>query len=402
MRSLHRVECFCLWVVLGLGAVAQDAADVASSPPLGSASAFTVTTQSSGADAPVQNASVLLFDNGAWITQKGVGIGGADVSEIETGLITYGFNVAQGMARLADDFTVPALHNWNLTRMKWRSYMTFVGPSSNYTGATVQIWDAAPPSGTVIAGDQTTNRYMSHAFSNVYRISAGAFGNGDRAVIDVQVDMSWVPSLAPGTYFVDISLTGSGGAYGTWTNVTVPWDSTDNGRIFILNGWVLTFSGQGGAPVDFPYELEGTSGCTGSVAVYCTAKVNSMGCTPSIGSTGTPSASAGSGFVVQTTNVLDNKVGIAFYSKSGSNNAPFRGGILCAQQPLARTPPQSSGGSPASCTGIYTLDFNAYVASGADPALVAGQAVWLQTWALDPGSPIPTSLSDALSFVVCP
>jgi len=402
MLSLHRVECLFLWVVLGLGAAAQDAADVASAPPLGSASTFAVTAQGSGVDAPVQNASVLLFENGPWITQTGVGFGGADVSEIEAGLNTYGLNVSQGTARLADDFTVPAFNNWDLTDMKWRSYMTNGGPSTNYTAATVQLWNGPPPVGTVVAGDLTTNRYMSHAFSNVYRIVAGAFGDTARAVIDVKVDMSWVPSLAPGTYFVDIAVTGSGGASGPWTNMTVPWDPQDNGLQFFGGAWNLATSGPSGAPVDFPYELEGSSGCTGSVAVYCTAKVNSMGCTPSIGSTGLPSASAGSGFVIQTTNVLDNKPGIVFYSKSGSNNAPFRGGILCAQQPLARTPPQNSGGSPASCTGVYTLDFNAHVASGADPALVAGQDVWVQTWALDPGSPIPTSLSNALTFVICP
>ena len=41
--------------------------------------------------------------------------------------------------------------------------------------------------------------------------------------------------------------------------------------------------------------------------VYCTAKPNSLGCTPSIASSGTPSASASSGFTVSTTNVLNNK-----------------------------------------------------------------------------------------------
>jgi hypothetical protein len=402
MLSLHRVECLCLWVVLGLSAAAQQAADVASTVASGAASALTIAPQGSPVDAPVQNASVLLFENGPWITQTGVGFGGADVSEIQAGLNTYGLNVSQGTARLADDFTVPASNNWNLTDMKWRSYMTNGGPGTNYTAATVQIWNGPPPGGTVVAGDQTTNRYMSHAFSNVYRVNTGQVAQTARAVIDVKVDMSWVPSLGPGTYFVDIAVSGSGGGSGPWTNMTVPWDGSDNGLQFFGGSWNLTNSGPSGAPVDFPYELEGSSGCTGNVAVYCTAKVNSMGCTPSIGSTGLPSASAGSGFVIQTTNVLDNKPGILFYSKTGSNNAPFRGGILCAQQPLARTPPQNSGGSPSSCTGSYALDFNAYVASGADPALVAGQAVWVQTWALDPGSTIPTSLSNALSFVVCP
>jgi len=402
MLSLHRVECLCLWVVLGLSAAAQQAADVASAVASGATSALTIAPQGSPVDAPVQNASVLLFENGPWITQTGVGFGGAYVSEVEAGLNLFGLNVTQGTARLADDFTVPASTNWNLTDMNWRSYMTNGGPSTNYTGAMVQIWNGPPPGGTVVAGDLTTNRYMSHAFSNVYRITAGSFGDTARAVIDVKVDMSWIPSLGPGTYFVDIAVSGSGGVSGPWTNVTVPWDNTDNGRQFFGGVWNATTGGQGGGAADFPYELEGTTGCIGSITTYCTAKINSLACLPSMAATGIPSASAGSGFTIRTTSVVGDKPGVIFYSTTGPNGAPFRGGFLCAQQPLARTPVQNSGGGPASCAGIYALDFNAYVASGADPALVAGQDVWVQTWALDPGSPIPTSLSNALSFFICP
>ncbi|HVS11597.1 MAG TPA: hypothetical protein VMS76_17135, partial [Planctomycetota bacterium] len=137
--------------------------------------------------------------------------------------------------------------------------------------------------------------------------------------------------------------------------------------------------------------------------IYCTAKTNSAGCVPSIATSGTPSASAGSGFTISTTNVLDNKFGLYFYSKTGPNNAPFQGGILCAASPLVRTPVQNSGGTPP-CGGTYQIDFNAYVASGVDPALVAGQQVWVQTWARDPGFAPPdnTNLSDAVTFTLCP
>ena len=218
---------------------------------------------------------------------------------------------------------------------------------------------------------------------------------------------AWAPDNRTG-YITSVQVTGSPdpqqNVSGTWTGthqqgVTYAKHTVDvtNGTIQIMTAVVAGFATANGVQI-----VPATGGCTGNPAVYCTAKVNSLGCTPSIGSTGLPSASAASGFVIQTTNVLDNKIGIFFYSKSGSNNTPFRGGILCAQQPLARTPPQNSGGSTSSCSGVYTLDFNAYTASGADPALVAGQDVWVQTWALDPGSPIPTSLSNALTFVICP
>ncbi|HVS09282.1 MAG TPA: hypothetical protein VMS76_05345 [Planctomycetota bacterium] len=145
----------------------------------------------------------------------------------------------------------------------------------------------------------------------------------------------------------------------------------------------------------------GGGGCTGNPAVYCTSKVNSAGCTPSIGATGTPSASAGSGFVLTTINELDNRFGLYFYSKTGANNALFQGGFLCGTPPLVRTPVQNSGGTPP-CGGAYTMDFNAYVAGGADPALVSGQQVWVQTWSRDPASPSTTNLSDAITVTLGP
>jgi hypothetical protein len=136
---------------------------------------------------------------------------------------------------------------------------------------------------------------------------------------------------------------------------------------------------------------------------YCIAKTNSAGCAPAITANGLASASAGSGLIISTSNVLDNKSGTFFYSKSGPSNAPFQGGTLCAQPPLVRTMLQHSGGTPP-CGGWFQLDFNAYIASGKDPGLVAGQQVWIQTWSRDPGFAPPnnTSLSDALGFTICP
>src|SRR5688572_26482169 len=50
---------------------------------------------------------------------------------------------------------------------------------------------------------------------------------------------------------------------------------------------------------------------------YCTAKINSLGCTPQIGFSGAPSASAGSGFVVSTVDVINNKPGLYLYTNGG-------------------------------------------------------------------------------------
>jgi len=144
-----------------------------------------------------------------------------------------------------------------------------------------------------------------------------------------------------------------------------------------------------------------SSGCSGSVSIYCTAKVNSLGCTPAIGFSGVPSASAGSGFTIGATNILAAKFGLLFYSKTGANASPFQGGFLCALSPLVRTPVTNSGGG-AGCTGSFQIDFNAYIASGKDPALVSGQQFWSQWWYRDPASPSTTGLTDALTATVCP
>ncbi|MCE9595632.1 MAG: VCBS repeat-containing protein [Planctomycetes bacterium] len=140
--------------------------------------------------------------------------------------------------------------------------------------------------------------------------------------------------------------------------------------------------------------------CNGAPTAYCTGKVNSLGCTPSIGSSGTPSASAGSGFVVDCVQVRENKTGLLFYG-SLPFAAAFQGGTLCVKPPTKRTPPQAATGT-APCNGSYTYDFNVRIASGVDPNLVAGATVHAQWWMRDLQSPSGTGLSNGLAFTICP
>jgi hypothetical protein len=145
------------------------------------------------------------------------------------------------------------------------------------------------------------------------------------------------------------------------------------------------------------------SPCGGDPLVYCTAKTNSAGCVPMIGTSGVPSASAGSGCFVTAAQVLDHKAGLLFYSKLGPKLAPYQGGYFCVQSPTVRMPLLDSGSAgQAPCTGLFSADFNAWIASGADPALTAGQQVWLQFWSRDPGSSFQTNRTDAVTFFICP
>jgi len=138
-------------------------------------------------------------------------------------------------------------------------------------------------------------------------------------------------------------------------------------------------------------------------ATYCTGKVNSLGCTPAIAFSGTPSANPTAPFLINATNFLNQKNGLLFYSHAPTS-VSFQGGFKCVANPTVRTPPQNSGGSSSgsSCTGTYSFDFNAWIATGFDPSLAAGSEIYAQYWSRDPASPSHTSLSNALRFLVHP
>ncbi|HTF91145.1 MAG TPA: hypothetical protein VK843_22205 [Planctomycetota bacterium] len=149
--------------------------------------------------------------------------------------------------------------------------------------------------------------------------------------------------------------------------------------------------------------------CNGPVT-YCTAKLNSLGCTPSISGVGTPSPTALSGFTVLGSNVRNQKVGLLLYSLTGRAATPFQGGFLCLAPAIRRSTSANSGGTalPASdCSGVYSIDMNAFahgVLGGTpSPALqVPGQQVNCQWWGRDPGLPVPnnSTLTDALEYTL--
>jgi hypothetical protein len=149
-------------------------------------------------------------------------------------------------------------------------------------------------------------------------------------------------------------------------------------------------------------------GCTGSIANYCTSSTTTNGCNPTMGASGTPSASATSGFTLSCTAVEGQKSGILFYGISGPNAVPWATGstsFLCVKTPTQRTPTQSSGGTLNACDGVLSIDFLAYLA--ANPGALgqpvgAGQQFHAQSWFRDPPAPKTTNLSDGIRFTTCP
>ena len=147
--------------------------------------------------------------------------------------------------------------------------------------------------------------------------------------------------------------------------------------------------------------------CEGGVTSYCTAKLNSLGCTPTIDASGGcpagPSLTGPDDFHVTASDVLNNKYGIMIWSH-GPNSLPFMGGILCLAPPIIRTPVQVSGGNPPppDCSGSYSYHFSqAYMSSW---LLTPGTKLYAQYWSRDPGFAPPNNvgLTDGLEFVVGP
>ena len=142
------------------------------------------------------------------------------------------------------------------------------------------------------------------------------------------------------------------------------------------------------------------------VEIYCTAKPNSLGCTPTIGFSGYPSMSDPKPFYITADYVINNKNGLLFYGYAPAAT-PFHGGFLCVQPPMIkRTPVQNSGGNPPpnDCSGTFAVDMNAWIQSGADPNLVLGQFVGCQYWSRDPQDPagFGDSLTDAVGLSILP
>jgi hypothetical protein len=145
--------------------------------------------------------------------------------------------------------------------------------------------------------------------------------------------------------------------------------------------------------------------------VYCTAKVNSLGCTPQIAGNGVASASANSGMAISASNIMNNKSGLLLYGVSGRANSPFGGGSLCVAAQVTRTPGVFSGGSGSGsdCSGVFAMDFNAFARGvlGGTPLAalsVPGTKVDAQWWGRDPGFSAPNNvaLSAGLEFSVGP
>ena len=139
---------------------------------------------------------------------------------------------------------------------------------------------------------------------------------------------------------------------------------------------------------------------------YCTAGTSASGCQATLSATGTPSATASSGFSLQANGVEGAKDGLFFFGTNGQQANSWGSGtsFQCVVPPVIRGGLLAATGTTGLCDGSFSQDLNALWNSNPAKNPGAGANVNAQLWYRDPlnTSNQTTSLSDGLSFTVCP
>ncbi len=168
-----------------------------------------------------------------------------------------------------------------------------------------------------------------------------------------------------------------------------------------INTDLPAYTGTPGNQADFSLWVTGVvPECEGGAVVYCASQANTNLCLPAISGSGSASATAGSGFVIEATGVISGNPGLLFYSKTGEASMPFQNGTLCLASPTTRTPVQLAS-TAAGCEAKFSFDFNAWIAGGMDPDLTAGTTVWAQYWSRDVNDSFGSNFTDAVRFTIC-
>lgn len=136
---------------------------------------------------------------------------------------------------------------------------------------------------------------------------------------------------------------------------------------------------------------------------YCSATTNSLGCAPSITSSGVPSPATNYTFSVSATGARNQRTGALLWSFT-TGQTPFFGGTLCLGSPLRFLPARSTQGR-----ALGTNDCSGWRSEWFTPAAMAahgwtiGANVHAQFAFRDPGLPAGSlSLSNALQFQILP
>jgi len=230
----------------------------------------------------------ILHANGLDGAVAGAGFDGWDRHSIEPPNSLFGNNTAVALYHQADDFIVPPGETWTLSDGLTWLYMTNATQQQKLTAVFIQIWEGTPgEGGVVVAGDMTTNRLLSvgvDQFAGTYRTTELDPLNVLRIFKTVSYDLSFVPALDEGTYWIEFGSTGEVNS-GPWLPVRRPGDpNTDNSRFFTVGGaWAKNIDAQSQLPNDRPFilygEVEGGADtCSYEVANNVKAKDGCQAC----------------------------------------------------------------------------------------------------------------------------
>jgi subtilisin family serine protease len=193
-----------------------------------------------------------LTDNGPLVNSVGTGYGGADESVVQTslGLIQTGYS-ATGSFWLTDDLTVKQLTY--LRYVDLYAYQTQSSVASPITGVHMKISDAAD--GTIMCGDDTTNRMVQSHFSDIYRITDPDHGDSDRPIMAIRANLAC--TLPPGRYWIMWSLVGSAKHTGPWAPPVTVNGQTITGNAQQWNGSSWGAIVDGSSAQGLPFQIEG-------------------------------------------------------------------------------------------------------------------------------------------------
>jgi hypothetical protein len=244
------------------------------------------------------------------------------------------------------------------------------------------IDQAIKPSITALSGGVplTITGFNFDATSNeIWFTQAGSGGNG------VAIKATGVASSAGGTQIVINSPPANAGPGDVF--VKIP----GGGHKRLSNAW--------------PWDPATLPPC-GVVTNYCTPGTSASSCRAVMSASGTPSATATSGFIVSAMDVEGAKDGLFFYGTNGQQANSWGSGtsFQCIIPPVVRAGLLSSVGTAGACDGSFNQDFAALWSSNPLKNPGAGAQVECQLWYRDPfnTSNQTTSLSDGISFSVCP
>jgi len=286
--------------------------------------------------------------------------------------------------------------------------------SADYSG----LWSCYPffDSGIVLGSDTVRGLFVMWAGPPQLAIS---YPNGKPATIsafgqNVRVDITAnAGAIAPGTEmlhydagagFVSVPLINLGGGQYDAPFPNLGCNTQVNYYISAASTSNIVWTDPEAAPAATNVT---TATCPAGPFTYCVAKTNSCGGTPALSFSGTPSASATSGFMLDASGAGFGKAGLVIYTDQGQGNQPFQGGTLCiALAGLRRGPAVfETGGTPGMCNGTFSLDLNAFAAgqAGGNPQgylSVPGTQINVQQWGRD--STTSAYLSDGGQYVVGP